>query len=679
MREQRSTNRFPWAVITCGFALFVTPATAQRTLWAQFDENSGVKSTPGVDSPAPNTVSLPRPISLNLRQFEIPFSIDSAGVRPVEVQLHVSRSQGAQWELFASQPASGKNFLFTTQQDGVYWFATRTVDATRKADFATPIQPQLIVNIDTENPQVEIKTELKSDGKISVQLACTDQSPSVDSLRIDYLIDQSRQWIAVNDISGRTDPVEPKKFYAIAEFTPLESWQQILVRALVGDLAGNKTIVTATVVKPRVAATDFRLATAKSVATLNAPADQPLPPTPLPPTSVMPSAAAESPRVAQLPAGYPPPAYPSGTAPAPLKLTGPIPTADPSAPSTWAVPQFAVSSGAAPATTPSANESFAGPELSAPLPPGEPPSPASAFDVPTPQPRPKSAAAAMRPMGETDTVPNDPRQSAARVSSDQNIQTTDFIDNRVGEPIGDGLVSAGVQVRYSNSRKFSLEYEIESAGLAGVSDVELWGTRDRGLTWKRWGSDPDRESPFDIETNNDGAYGFRIVVVANNGLATPRPIENDLPDIFVVVDTLSPSIRFTGAAYGEGNQTGALVMRYECTDMNLTQRPITLSFGPSQTGPWSTIAAGLENEGAYVWPADPNLPRQIYLRIDAIDLAGNLGSYILDTPIDIQGLAPRARIRGFNPLTGSPGGTRPVDNESTDRPQTATQPQARFK
>jgi len=652
MREQRSTNRFPWAVITCQAAFLVTLATAPVPLWAQFDDNSGVKSTSVVDSPTPHAVSLPRPVSLNLRQFEIPFSVDSAGLRPVEVQLHVSRSQGAQWELYASQPASGRKFLFTAQQDGVYWFATRTVDATRKAEFASPIEPQLIVNIDTENPRVEIKTDLKPDGKILVSLVCNDQSPSVDSLRIDYAVDQSRQWNAVNDVSGRSDPVEPNRFHAIAEFTPPESWQQISVRAFVGDLAGNKTIVNATVVKPRVAASDFRLAATKSVATVDAPT------------------------------------YPSVTAPAPLQLTGPIPTAEPGVASAWAVPQFAVSSGAAPATVPPASGSSAGPELAAPLPPGEPPAPAPALDAPTPQPRPKTAAAAMRPMGEADTVPSLPRQSTARVSPDQNAPTADVIDNRVdnrvGEPIGDGLVSAGVQIRYSNSRKFSLEYEIESAGLAGVSDVELWGTRDRGLTWKRWGSDPDRESPFDIETNNDGAYGFRIVVVANNGLATPRPIENDLPDIFVVVDTLSPSIRFTGAAYGEGNQTGALVMRYECTDMNLTQRPITLSFGPSQNGPWSTIAAGLENEGAYVWPADPNLPRQIYLRIDAIDLAGNLGSYILDTPIDIQGLAPRARIRGFNPLTGSPGGTRPVANDASnrptsERPQTATQPQARFK
>jgi hypothetical protein len=326
-----------------------------------------------------------------------------------------------------------------------------------------------------------------------------------------------------------------------------------------------------------------------------------------------------------------------------------------------------------------------------------------------PPPRPKTAAAAMRPLDSgtpaptsapTSTAPADPRQTAGRVADDAASPPSAYPapqSNIAGEtaaprtldafPAGSELTSLGVPIRYSRSRKFSLDYEVESAGMAGVGDVELWGTTDRGLTWKRWGADPDRESPFDIETNHDGDYGFRIVVVANNGLATPRPAENELPDIFVVADTVSPGLRITGAAYGEGNQTGSLIIRYQCEDEHLTPRPITLSFGQSQSGPWSTIAAGLANEGAYLWPADPNLPRQIWLRVDATDLAGNVASYILDTPIDIQGLAPRARIRGFNPLTGTPGGsgaTRPQAGEleggpSSSPPQTASGPSARFK
>lgn len=718
------------------FLILVNASPTQ--LLAQTIATNGSQSTPAADSQTGGDRKVPRPISLNLRQFEIPFSIDAAGARPVEVQLYVSRNLGGQWELFASQPASGKNFLFTTQQDGVYWFATRTVDVSGKSDPVGTIQPQLIVNIDTENPVVEIKAELTAEGKILVSLACSDQSPSIDSLRIDYSIDQARQWNAVNDVSGRSDPVEKNRFYASADFLPLDSWQQISVRALVGDAAGNKTIVTTTVDKPRIAATDFRLAATKSTSVGDVPATQPstpvatAPPTPVMQTTEMPTPAPQAPvsptstsddslRVAQLPTGYAPPSYsaqpaaavppgyypPAAFAPtypsvapqAPMQLNSPNPAIEPPPQLNWAVPQFAVSSGAPPAMQPAPtplNSATGGPDLAAPLSSGETPLPEPAVSTPSPQPRPKTAAAAMRPMGEGDSLSADPRQSAARVSPHavgsteptqpgfSDAPNITAINNSVGEPVGDGLATSGVQIRYSNSRKFSLEYEIESAGLAGVSDVELWGSRDRGLTWKRWGSDPDRESPFDIETNNDGAYGFRIVVVANNGLATPRPIENDLPDIFVIADTEAPAIRITGAAYGEGNQTGALVMRYQCTDLNLTQRPITLSFGPSLSGPWSTIAAGLENEGAYVWPADPNLPRQIYIRIDALDLAGNLGTYILDTPIDIQGLAPRARIRGFNPLTGSAGGTRPVaantgEPSESMRPQTANQPQARFK
>ena len=66
------------------------------------------------------------------------------------------------------------------------------------------------------------------------------------------------------------------------------------------------------------------------------------------------------------------------------------------------------------------------------------------------------------------------------------------------------------------------------------------------------------------------------------------------------------------------------------------------------------MAAGLSNDGDYVWPADPQLPRQFYLRIDATDQAGNVGTFVLDRPINAQGLAPRARIRGFQSISGMP-------------------------
>ena len=197
----------------------------------------------------------------------------------------------------------------------------------------------------------------------------------------------------------------------------------------------------------------------------------------------------------------------------------------------------------------------------------------------------------------------------------------------------------------------------------------VYYSNDRGKTWQLWGQDPDRVSPFDIETKEVGVFGFRIVVVGRSGLASPRPQTGETPDIVVVVDRTDPVVRISGAQYGEADRIGSLVIRYECEDAHLTPRPISLAFSDSLEGPWTTIAAGLQNNGEYAWPADPQLPRKIYLRIDAKDQAGNVGTHVLDQPIDAQGLAPRARIRGFQTLSGAE--PPPLGEQTANRPQGA--------
>ena len=140
-----------------------------------------------------------------------------------------------------------------------------------------------------------------------------------------------------------------------------------------------------------------------------------------------------------------------------------------------------------------------------------------------------------------------------------------------------------VPTRYSDSFRFSLDYELEAVGANGAKSIELWGSTDGGKSWERWGSDPDMASPFDIETKDEGVFGFRIVVLGHNGLTTPRPLPGETPDIVIVVDKEKPDVRITGASYGEGDRAGSLVIRYACTDPNLMQRPIALSFSDTPT------------------------------------------------------------------------------------------------
>ncbi len=206
------------------------------------------------------------------------------------------------------------------------------------------------------------------------------------------------------------------------------------------------------------------------------------------------------------------------------------------------------------------------------------------------------------------------------------------------------------QAFHCNSQSFSLDYSLNAAAGSALADVELWGTDDGGSTWQKWGSDPDRQSPFDVQVANDGLFGFRMVIVSQSGKVSNRPRNGDNGDAWIFVDTHKPVGKITRAVYGEGHEAGMLVIDYNCIDDNLHDRPITLSYSETLDGPWMTIASALKNTGIYLWKADSDLPETIFLRLEAVDKAGNVCIDVLDLPINVHGLSPRGRIQGFRPI-----------------------------
>jgi hypothetical protein len=210
----------------------------------------------------------------------------------------------------------------------------------------------------------------------------------------------------------------------------------------------------------------------------------------------------------------------------------------------------------------------------------------------------------------------------------------------------------------TRSRQFSLDYDIDPLGPAGIAKVELWGTSDGGRTWQQWLEDTDRRSPIDVTVEQDGIFGFRVVVTGGNQLSGAPPQPGDPADLWVGVDTSQPSVRLSSALYGDGAHTGELDIRWQAVDVWFTDRPITLQFSEFPQGPWSTIAAGLANNGQYFWRVDPRIPRNIYLRIEARDEAGNLGEHQLAEPLSTAGLVPQGRIRGLRDTTTSPAEDR---------------------
>ncbi len=204
----------------------------------------------------------------------------------------------------------------------------------------------------------------------------------------------------------------------------------------------------------------------------------------------------------------------------------------------------------------------------------------------------------------------------------------------------------------SSSRRFHLDYDVESSRPDDVYRVEVWHTDNGGRTWRHLGDDEDRVSPYLVNVPEDGTYGFRLIVQGKEGFAARPPRTGDPADVWVQVDATKPSVRITSAKYGRGNYAGMLQITWEAHDGLLDDQPVTLLYGENPSGPWRKIAGPLPNTGQFDWQADDRVPEKIYLRIEAIDRAGNVGENTLLEPINASGLAPRARIHAIRPASG---------------------------
>jgi hypothetical protein len=209
---------------------------------------------------------------------------------------------------------------------------------------------------------------------------------------------------------------------------------------------------------------------------------------------------------------------------------------------------------------------------------------------------------------------------------------------------------AGERPRMVNSRTFDLEYEVDSVGPSGIGRVELWGTTDGGQSWRRFTAVNDRRSPLRVNVPDEGLYGFRVVVINGSGFGAKPPAAGDSPDLWIGVDLTKPTARIVSAQQGVESESGQLIISWQADDKLLAARPISLSFSPTRGGPWTPIAAGLENTGRYAWPIDNRTPPTLFLRLEVRDEAGNVAVHESSEPLAIDQSHPTARIRSVRPV-----------------------------
>lgn len=550
----------------------------------------------------------------------IPFTVDASRPAPIELQLFVSTDRGVTWRFYAKAAPGNGNFAFRAPHDGEYWFALRAIERSKMPPDPKALEAGLKVVFDTRPPDFDFEAQAMPAGELRAIWKAADQYLVRDSLKIEYQTGPHEPWQLV-----RLEPTYSAKQDELAgshTWRPEGTSESIVVRAELHDRSGNNQIVTR------------HVAMRQSGATVSAPQER---------VGVRPvtDGSMAWPRNNKLPLL---------TRKQPQTSQGELP---PPKPSSEDLP-LAVKNGllgdsyfnrTSQQPDGSSNPGGVGPTYSP-----------SADAVPArPSGMPDAAVPLMTP-SPIESTPGAQGQSWSPAIESEPVAKS---KSQLVTPDPTVVLPAGERPRMTKMRRFSLDYEVETIAPAAVEKIELWGTADGGRTWTRWLEDSDRQTPVDVEVIRDGIFGFRIVVVANNAhnqLATPPPQPGELADIWVGVDSTKPSVRITSANYGEADHVGQLDIRWRAEDASFADRPITLSFSDQPTGPWNTIAAGLPNTGQYYWAVEPRIPREIFLRIEAYDEAGNLGQHQIADPINTAGLVPHARIRGMT--------TAPVNERS---------------
>lgn len=202
-----------------------------------------------------------------------------------------------------------------------------------------------------------------------------------------------------------------------------------------------------------------------------------------------------------------------------------------------------------------------------------------------------------------------------------------------------------------NATAFNIGYSLDQVGPSGVGGVDLFITEDNGRTWFTYGSDPDRQSPFSVRVEHSGQFGFAIRARSGIGLSDDPPRPGHLPEMVVVVDLDAPRPKLGNLTQGQGLTHNQVQFSWILIEADLPEKPVMLSRAYSPTGPWEPISGWIENSGRFIWAVDQTIDRPIYIRLEARDLAGNIGKVDSDQPLHIDLTHPTARLLDVESVT----------------------------
>ncbi|MEM7560813.1 MAG: hypothetical protein AAF394_16950, partial [Planctomycetota bacterium] len=500
----------------------------------------------------------PKIAHLNSARFKIPFNVDAGRTDLSQVQLWVSTDAGKNWQMHGTATPDQREFSFRAAAEGDYYFSVQTVD--RSGNTFPSQSPPMQVRVDTSKPEAALQADINALGQLVVDIRVLDDQIDKKSAVLKVRTDRDPIWQAIS-----VEQLElVNGLYRKQLIVNLPECREVAFVFSVKDLAKNTGETSLQYRMPRTAAGEqgMTLASAPTgpsqritTSPTTLPQHQPrqgsaltvgnFPTRPIESHQATASSSAGS--AAATNVGNPTPgqqrvhAEYSRTTNPPNGVSSHSRIPAIAGAQSWQVsgqgqanypgsaqslPRVAVQGSAGPGTLASngglslensgaANRSAAPglEELPAPAPNPESSgySPNPSFDQGYPSPATPSATQYVNR-----NLPAQAEQSAPGYSLPTRQEAAKESPAEIKEvsPVIDEFSNLGAY--HCKAASFRLDYSIEALGGGKLSEIELWGTEDGGRTWQQWGTDPDRQSPFDVQVGNDGLFGFRMVVVGNN-------------------------------------------------------------------------------------------------------------------------------------------------------------------
>jgi hypothetical protein len=226
------------------------------------------------------------------------------------------------------------------------------------------------------------------------------------------------------------------------------------------------------------------------------------------------------------------------------------------------------------------------------------------------------------------------------------------------------------KVIYVKSKTFQLDYQLDdqTIGPSQVASVDIWKLH-KGTGWVKCTESGSPRGPATVTVNDTGRWGFRLIPRSGVGLAERDPRPGDTPDIWVEVDDKAPQVRITNVTVTQEQDGGYLTVYWKAEDTYLRHNPITIYMATNpQANDWKPIANGssLPNSGSWRCSIDElKLDRmlyQFYLKVEALDEAGNVGSDQWREVVKVDLKIPRIKK-----IDVRPGGVPANDGQDSSR------------